>query len=64
MIGMMAINIDKLHKLPASLRSPFLYATGSRNSRSQSASDEVCPDCGAVLEEDEESGDMICPVCE
>lgn len=46
----------------------FLYATGklsgTKTHDDDDADDDTCPDCGADLEYDDESGSKRCPVCE
>ena len=40
----------------------FLYATGYGRKPGKSAGEEVCPECGAVMEEDD-AGELRCPEC-
>ena len=41
----------------------FLYATGNGKKPVASDGEEVCPECGAVMEEDDETGELRCSVC-
>ena len=41
----------------------FLYATGKQRKPYPPAGEELCPDCGTVMEEDE-TGVLRCPECE
>ena len=41
----------------------FLYATGNGRKPGKSAGEEVCPECGADMEEDDETGELRCPEC-
>ena len=41
----------------------FLYTTGKLPSAKDTDTDDACPDCGADLIDDYQTGDKQCPNC-